>query len=280
MKILNIGNSFTDSLKAYFPSVVESVPGCELFLDAASHGGCELHRHWSYITNEENDRVYSMYQDRRFKMREILEREPWDIVSIQQASHYSWKPETFQPYATNIRDYVKAHAPQAELVIQQTWAYRADDPRLQTTGLWGISQDEMYKRLYDAYAQLASELNARVIPVGYAVQLARQKQEKPFVNYPASLLNTLQWPDLPPQGGSLVGKAFWKKDAETGKMYIGRDCIHLNARGQFLQACVWFAALYKIHTDEITFCPDCIAEDDAKFLKAIAQEAVDTYPQV
>ena len=275
LKVLNIGNSFSNSLKVFLPDVVASA-GCELYLEAASHGGCELHRHWKYITDEENDGVYSMYQDRRFKLREILAREQWDIVSIQQASHYSWKYETYQPYAKNIYDYIKRFAPNAEVVIQQTWAYRADDPRLQTFGHWGINQTEMYERLTDAYQRLSKDLGGlRIVPVGLAVQLARTKQEKPFENYPASLLNTLRWPDLPSQAGALVGTAFWQKDAE-GKLYIRRDCIHLNKRGEFLQACVWFAKLYGRPVSEVTFKPDMIADDDIEFLKAIAQEAVDT----
>ena len=275
LKVLNIGNSFSNSLKVFFPDVVASA-GCELYLEGASHGGCELHRHWKYITDEENDGVYSMYQDRRFKLREILAREQWDIVSIQQASHYSWKYETYQPYAKNIYDYIKRFAPNAEVVIQQTWAYRADDPRLQILGHWGINQTEMYERLTDAYKRLSADLGGlRIVPVGLAVQLARAKQEKPFENYPASLLNTLRWPDLPPQAGSLVGAASWAKDDE-GKLYIRRDCIHLNKRGEFLQACVWFAKLYGRPVAEVTFKPEMIADDDIEFLKGIAQEAVDT----
>ena len=274
LKILNIGNSFSNSLKVFLPDVVASA-GCELQLEAASHGGCELHRHWKYISDEESDGVYSMYQDRRFKLREILAREQWDIVSIQQASHYSWKYETYQPYAKNIYDYIKRFAPNAEVVIQQTWAYRADDPRLLTSGLWGINQTEMYDRLTDAYRRLSADLGGlRIVPVGLAVQLARAKQEKPFENYSPSLLSTLRWPDLPPQAGSLVGSAAWKKDSE-GKLFIRRDCIHLNKRGEFLQACVWFAKLYGRPVSEVTFKPDMIADDDIEFLKGIAQEAVD-----
>ena len=275
LKVLNIGNSFSNSLKVFFPDVVASA-GCELHLEGASHGGCELHRHWKYISDEESDGVYSLYQDRRFKLREILAREAWDIISIQQASHYSWKPETYQPYANNIYEYIKRFAPNAEVVIQQTWAYRADDPRIQANGLWGINQQEMYDRLTDAYQRLSKDLGGlRIVPVGLAVQLARAKQEKPFENYPATLLNTLRWPDLPPQGGSLVGACSWKKD-EEGKLFIRRDTIHLNERGEFLQACVWFAKLYGRPTSEITFKPSMIADDDIEFLKAIAQEAVDT----
>ena len=93
-------------------------------------------------------------------------------------------------------------------------------------------------------------------------------------------MNTLHWPDLPPQAGDLVGRIWWAKDKTTGELKLGRDTIHLNLRGQYLQACVWFAALYGRKTAEITFVPDEIGNSDAAFLRSMAQEAVDTFPQV
>ncbi len=274
LNVLTIGNSFTESLKAFFPDVVASVPGCELHLEGANHGGCELERHWKYITCEESDRVFSMYQDRRWKLREILAREKWDIVSIQQASHYSWRPETYQPYASNIVEYVKKFAPDAEIVIQQTWAYRADAPSISPSSAWGIDQTEMYRRLTDAYLALSKGLGLRIIPTGKAVQLARQKESNPFVPYSQEQFESMRWPDLPSQAGDVVGAMRWVKDAETGNMKIVRDCIHLNIRGQFLQACVWFAFLFGRNTSEITLRPDTLADDDIELLKSIAQEAV------
>ena len=75
-------------------------------------------------------------------------------------------------------------------------------------------------------------------------------------------------------GLTLAADMYVPKDAE-GKLYIRRDCIHLNKRGEFLQACVWFAKLYGRPVSEVTFKPDMIADDDIEFLKGIAQEAVD-----
>ncbi len=277
LKILTIGNSFTDSLVMFFPDVVKSA-GCELLFDRANHGGCELRRHWSYVENEEKDDACRMYQDQKFKLREILAREPWDIVTLQQASHESWDPATYQPYAGLLHDYVKKHAPGAEIVIQQTWSYRADDPRLLPGGAWGFDQDGMYLRLEKAYRKLASELNLRMIPSGYAVQLARKEQPFRFQNYDPGVLKTLHWPDMPSQAGSIVGQMCWQK-GEDGELVLGRDTIHLNTRGQYLQACVWFAYLYGRNTSEISYVPRLVADSDARFLRGIAQRAVDEFLQ-
>lgn len=277
LRVLTIGNSFTESLGAYWQQVVESA-GCWLQLGGANHGGCELGRHWSYIEDEERDPACRRYHGGRSTLREILAERPWDIVTIQQASHDSWRVDTYQPFARNIVNYVKRFAPQAEVVIQQTWAYRADDGRLAPGGGWGIDQAGMYERLTRNYRQVARELGGlRIIPSGYAVQLARQRQGYRFIPYDPSVLATLRWPDLPSQSGDVVGAMGYHKNRETGELEIWCDSIHLNQRGQYLQACVWFAFLYGRRTPEITFVPEIIAGRDAALLRDVAQEAVDHF---
>lgn len=278
MNILTIGNSFTDSLALYFPAAVQSAR-CDLHFERANFGGCELARHWSYIEAEERDVRCRIYQGGR-KLRSILELRAWDVVTIQQASHDSWRPETFQPWAGNIIAYVKKHAPQAEVVIQQTWAYRADHPQLLPGSEWGISQDEMYERLTANYTRLARDYKLRIIPSGYAVQLTRRNSERKFANYDPALIDTLAWPDLPPQAGDVVGQCSWRKNPDTGELYLNRDLIHLNPRGQYLQACVWFAMLYGKKVSEIRLVPDELANSDVKFLQETAQQAVDEFQQV
>jgi len=87
----------------------------------------------------------------------------------------------------------------------------------------------------------------------------------------------LRWPDLPPQGGDVVGKALWGKSQETGELEIKRDLIQLNCRGQYLQACVWLACLYQRNTAEISFVPADIGRSDAEFLRKMGQRAVDSF---
>ena len=42
-----------------------------------------------------------------------------DLV-MERANHKSWRPETYQPFAKNIKEYVNKNAPSAEVVLQQT----------------------------------------------------------------------------------------------------------------------------------------------------------------
>ena len=274
MNILTIGNSFTWSLEKYFPAVVNA-GGEALNLKFMNFGGCELHRHWAYINAETLNPGIGFYNGAR--MDKTLSETSWDVVTIQQASHASWRPETFEPYAGNIVEYVRKFAPKAEIVVQQTWAYRADHAQLRPGSEWGISQDEMYARLTKNYKDLASRYGLRMIPTGYAVQLARKKSSVHFQPYDPELPDRLVWPDLPPQAGDVVGNISWAKGAD-GEMVQRRDLIHLNVRGQYMQACLWFAFLYGKSPEETAryFLPDEIGNTDAAFLRGIAEEAAHT----
>ena len=108
MNVLTIGNSFTWSLRRYFPDVVKAA-GEKLHIRFANFGGCELERHWSYIKAEMADPMCRVY-DGGNRLCEMLESCDWDFVTIQQASHMSWRAESFEPFAGNIIDYVRKFA--------------------------------------------------------------------------------------------------------------------------------------------------------------------------
>ena len=57
------------------------------------------------------------------------------------------------------------------------------------------------------------------------------------------------------------------------------DPAHLNARGDFLQACVWFGTLTGKPVADVTYQPEGVSAEDTAFLKATAQAVLDTYRQ-
>ena len=275
LNILTIGNSFADSAARALPPAVKSA-GLKLNLTKANFGGCELRRHWSYmaaeLANPADCRIYPWK-----RLCDTLSENNWDVVTIQQASHESWRSETFQPYASNIANFIRTYAPDAEIVIQQTWAYRADHPQFKTGSEWGISQSEMYNRLTVNYKKLAADLgNLRIIPSGYAVQLARKMQSVKFVPTSPEDVARLNYPDLPSQAGSLVGKHWYIKNEESEEFELKSDLIHLNARGEYLQAMVWLGMLYGVDVVELDYVPDNIGRQDAAFLRKIAQKAIES----
>jgi hypothetical protein len=289
LSVLMIGNSFSESVLRYLPSVVGASDDCKIFLAQCGIGGCVFSRHIDELHKSQLDpesRPYWTNQgDALFGGRpntnvpEILSVRKWDVITIQQGSHESWIPETFAP-AKELIDTIRAAQPQAEIRIQQTWSYRCDDPRLLAEGSWHIDQTEMYNRLTKNYQALSREYGFRVIPTGLAVQIARRDSEIKFQPVPAEVWETpFHWPDLPRQAGDVVGQYYWRKNAETGELYMERDSIHLNRRGEYLQACVWFMSLYNKTAADIKFVPEIISNSDAAFLARCAEEAVKTAPQ-
>lgn len=290
LKVLMIGNSFSICVLKNLPDIVASIPGKRLLLASCYIGGCPLRRHLQNLVDGQKDPGLKPYEidvaltgegpnvarapKRMGNILQEIPALPWDVVTIQQASHESWDYANYQPFAADLVAHVQKHAPQAEIVIQQTWAYRADDPRLRPGGEWGFDQAGMHARLREAYAKLAADTGFRVIPTGEAVRLTREREPRPFQPYPPESLEQLRWPDLPAQAGDVVGQCWWGKNAETGEMFVGRDSIHLNPRGEYLQGCVWFDALFGIPARGIPFISPLVGKNDALFLQRCAADAV------
>lgn len=275
IRVLTIGNSFSDSVFRYLPQVAESA-GDKIIMDRVSIGGCPLNKHWELVEESEKDPTFKPYS-KKFSLKDKLLSDKWNFVTIQQASHLSWQPESYHPYAKLLQDYVKRHAPGAEIVMQQTWAYRFDDPRLQT---WKIDQRTMFERLVKAYDQAAAELGIRLIPTGEAVQRARETQPVKYVPYSPEAVKNLKYPDpLPSEAGSFVIGMSWfqTRDEKSGesRWLLRNDPSHLNRRGEYLQACLWYSFLFNKPTSEIKFVPEEITPEDAAFLRDVAQQTLD-----
>lgn len=164
VKILTIGNSFADNATTYLEEMAESVPGYAIEVTRATIGGSSLEKHASLIEACEEDPSIKPYSG-QFCLRELLVREPYDFVTIQQVSSQSFKPETFEPYAGQIIRFVRELAPQAQILVHQTWAYDEDCVRLEN---WDLSKAEMHRGLVESYDKLASDYNLQILPSGEA----------------------------------------------------------------------------------------------------------------
>jgi hypothetical protein len=165
---------------------------------------------------------------------------------------------------------VKKHAPKAELLLHQTWAYRVDDPRFGGKPKEGepATAEEMYTMLTAAYKTIAKELGIRRIPVGDAFHLATTDPAwgyKPDKTWDKSKAKA---PELPDQTHSLhVGYSY-----KDGK--LGMDGHHANAAGEYLGGCVWYEFLFKESCVGNTFAPNGMKPEDAKYLQEVAHRAV------
>jgi hypothetical protein len=275
VKLLAVGNSFSGNATRYLRDIV-AASGNQLTFGHASIGGCSLQKHWALAQAFEKDpddptgRPYGGYRGKgKMSLKEYLVADRWDYVTLQQVSTSSYKVETFRPDAQNLFDYARKHAPQAQVVFHETWAYRADDPLFKA----GLTDEQMYEGIRQAYATIAGELGAPIIPVGDAFQRARRDPAWKYVwPDPAFDFTKPSYPKLPDQTHSLNVGYTWKM--ENGKPVLRMDGHHANSAGEYLGAAVWFEFLYGQSVVGNTFMPKGLKPQDVAFLQGIAHETV------
>ena len=230
VRILTIGNSFADNACKYLKQITESVEGCNIIIGKANIGGCYLEKHADLMKQSESDPTLRPHNGKSLK--DWLLMDDWDIVTIQQVSHLSFKAETYQPYADEIRDYVNKYAPQAKIYIHETWAYARDCPRLKG---FGLTSDQMYQGLKNNYQVLSERYNSPILPSGDAFYRSFKKKE---------------------------GIDLWSS----------KDRFHANDNGCYLAACVWFKELFGKSPKKIKYIPEEISKKTARYLRRVASK--------
>ena len=179
LKVLMIGNSFSICNLREMPNVASAM-GKKLDLASLYIGGCSLERHWNNVVAASTNAAFRPYRfDRTVDGKKVVEKgkanipdalalDRWDVVTVQQASHFSWRPETYEPFGASLVAKIRELAPQAKIVVQETWSYPPWDKRLKK---FGFDQAEMYRRLHATYAGFAGKYGFDVIPVGTAAEI-------------------------------------------------------------------------------------------------------------
>lgn len=267
-KVLMIGNSFSICLLSHLPQVAAD-RGVELDLASLYIGGCSLKRHWENVEKDGDEEFkpylfgrnsFGKFVQGKANVCEALRMAKWDIVTIQQASHESWKPESYHPYGDKLIAKIRELAPQAKIVVQETWSYTPWDKRL---AKWGVDQNAMYAKLHEAYGAFAKEKGLSVIPFGTAVQEWRKRLPVKYAE------NSF--------GGDVVGGRHQKPEDQFKRDFLNGwapncDVFHLNERGEYFQALVWAHALFDVDLTELDYRPDFVSESDAKLMKEIAMD--------
>mgnify|MGYP003319731402 CR=1 FL=1 len=288
LKVLMIGNSFTASVMRETPKLA-AASGLKLDIVQCGIGGCPFDKHWGNVekAGKKDFKPYGVSWSyasdpkktlpRRANVTEMLVADKWDVVTVQQASGKSAFYDTYQPYADNLIAKIRELAPQAEIVIQETWSYSPYDGRLAN---WKMTPAQMHAALRKAYRQLADKHSLRVIPTGDAAQLFRDRLP---VKYDKVLtraeIAALKQPEVIDFHGDVAGASHWgkgrkgkQKDADQVKLRL--DSAHFNPRGHYLQACVWTAALFKVDPTTFTYRPEGLPEADAKLMRECARDAI------
>ena len=288
LKVLMIGNSFSICVLKEWPAVAAAA-GDRLDLASLYIGGCPLDRHsgnidragdpsflpygfsYNYASVADQASAPVAKLGKKTNIPQALAADRWDIVTIQQASGKSPFAETYEPYAGKVIAKIRELAPQAEIVVQETWSYSPYDSRL---AKWKMTPAEMHAALRKAYHQLAARYGFRIIPVGDAVQLFRTRLPVSYETVlSAKEIAALKEPDVPKFFGDVVGSASWRTKGKEGR-HLAFDRSHLNPQGHYLQALVWQTKLFGTDVTAVGYRPAYVTEANAKLMRRCAMDAV------
>lgn len=252
LKVLAIGNSFSEDATSYIKQIALA-DNVDLRVANAFIGGCSFERHADNIKNKTTDYRLTYYTPKETfvfsncSLEQCITAADWDIITIQQVSSLSGKYETYMPFADELVKYAKSFHPNVEIRIHMVWAYARFYPGIVGNGY--LNQNDMYEKVADAYKKLSEHFDgAKILPSGYAMQLARKTQ---------------------------IGDD------------IHRDGFHCSELGRILTGWVWFECLTGISALDSKFDPknatpsymnyvDITHEEEA-LLRRAAHQAAEAY---
>lgn len=213
MKVLSIGNSFSQDSHKWLHRLAEK-NGIDVETVNLYVGGCSLERHWNNVMT--NNPEYALESngsraERYVSIDEALGMMKWDVVTLQQASPLSGRPQSYFPYLKNLADLIRERQPEAKICFVQTWSYEIDRES-SSFNAYNRDQKEMFRRIADASEMASKVIDAPIIPVGEVIQ--RIRETVPAFDY------------------------------QNGGMSLNRDGFHLTLDyGRFAAAATWFCKL-------------------------------------
>ena len=217
LRILGVGNSFTDDGMMYLPELLEAAGIRNVVLGRLYHPGCSLRQHCEFDAADAPKYIYYKSTANRWTtrseaatLREAVGDEPWDVLVLQQASHHSGVYVTYHPWLERLIERVRLHCPNAGACVawQMTWAYGSGSDH-GAFPKYDNDQRQMYAAIVDVARRVTAECGiATVVPTGTAIENLRAGE---FVNPPLDFT---------------------------------RDGYHLDTGcGRYTAACTWFQAL-------------------------------------
>lgn len=157
MRVLCIGNSFSTDATSYLNRAAKS-QGFDIYTENLYIGGCSLEQHYNNMLSEEKAYELEINGENthlNVSLNEKLKNEKWDVITIQQASHFSAFYSTYQPFASELVGYIRNKQPNAKIYVHQTWGYEDNSQRLRDNGF--ATRKEMFSKIKENYFLVAKE---------------------------------------------------------------------------------------------------------------------------
>lgn len=236
LKVLAIGNSFSQDSVEYLWDIAKNAGYTDIRLGNLIVPGCSLERHWKnanfaiaeYLYAKNTNGVW--IETPSVKLKDGILDEEWDVITLQQASGKSGLPGTYQPYLNNLINFIREYNQNCKILWNMTWAYPngSDHPHFD---YYNNDQYTMYKAIVNAVREviLTNDSISGVIPTGTAIQNMRT---------------------------SVIGDN------------LNQDGFHLSLDyGRYIASLMWFKALTTESIDKITYRPDSVAIDMLEVIK-------------
>ncbi len=227
MKILAIGNSFSQDATAYMDNIAASCGITEHIFANLYIPGCPLTKHAENLKTDEIEYEYQIGGKKVYmtSIHEALLSDEWDIITMQQVSGDSGLYHTFHPYIDEVYAEVKRCCPNAKVLLHRTWAYEENSLHGRFAD-YNKDREQMDQMIEDTYQQISKDLGGMdIIPAGNVVTMIKK-------NVP-------------------------EFDLENGGVSMYRDRFHMGlCYGRYAVACVWLRKLCNMDISDATFVPN------------------------
>ncbi len=247
LKILCIGNSFSEDATTYLSEIAKSA-GEDVLIGNLVIGGCSLETHLNNLTSDAPQYLYFLNKGKGFVLHEntvfldAVKSERWDVITLQQASHDSGVAESYAPLSPLLTELQKL-CPSAKFYWHMTWAYQKDSNHWAFPRYYANNQSQMYESILSAVKKnvLTDSRFSGLIPNGTAVQNAR----------------------------TILGDT------------LTRDGFHLSLDlGRYLAGLTFFSVLTGKPVKGVSFFPEGVTEEQAEIAKKCVEHAINSPLQI
>ncbi len=231
LKVLSIGNSFSNNALTYFYEIAKSAGYDEVVLGVAYIGGCTLQTHMSQYNGNKTGYEYrknttgAWVVSPSYDLKSIIKDERWDYITLQQGSSASGQADTFEPYLEQLIKAVNDNKTnsKAKFLWHTTWTFTSAYKRdTQYETLYNKDQMKMYNAIINTFNSkvkpyITSGVIEYEIPAGTAIQNARE--------------------------------------AYGDESLFSSDGLHLNNTGNYIAGLTWFEKITGKSIDTVTYIP-------------------------
>lgn len=242
LKLLAIGNSFSDDTMKFVGYIMKDMGISDFSLGNLYVPGCTLDKHYDNAMTDAAVYEFRTTTDgewitkKETPLKEALAYDDWEFISMQQQSDSHGRPETFG-HLDDMISYVQEHCPKATLLWNMTWALSSDSERAQFD-YYDRDQMKMYNAITKTVQSLIvpKSVFKAISPVGTTIQNLR-------TSYMGDTLN--------------------------------RDGLHLTYHlGRFAAGLTFFKALTGMDIDRCNYKPEDVTDQDAAAIKEAVNNAI------